>query len=219
MTPNPMTKPLLKTAAALASIAALGALGACSHPGEPNAEVLGAATTRYLAERGDLCLAKTRWPIDVTQHEVDVGARNARQLPVLERLGLVSSGVAEVDVDDEGTLHHMKVRRFALTDAGRKFYIAHGTTTEGGKTVPASDFCAAHLSLDKLVSWQVQGTDAQRRAIVNYTYKVDPAPWTQDPEIQSVFPVVAGVVHGAGKAQLQETFQWRAPNWVAVDLL
>ncbi|WP_229722436.1 hypothetical protein [Xylophilus rhododendri] len=209
----------MKTTLSAAALAAALALSACSHTSEPNAEVLGAATQKYLADRGDLCLGKSRWPIDVTQHDIDVGSRDARQMPALERLGLVASGVAEVDVDDEGTLHHMKVRRFDLTDAGRKFYIVHGTMNQGGKPVPAHDFCAAHLTLDKVVGWKLNGQGAQRQAVVSYTYQVEAAPWTQDSEIQQVFPVVAGVVHGAGKAQLQETFQWRDPQWVAVDQL
>ena len=45
------------------------------------------AMNTYLEKRGDLCLAKSSWPIDVTQHEIDIGARNAVQMPVLERLG------------------------------------------------------------------------------------------------------------------------------------
>jgi hypothetical protein len=200
------------------SLAAISALSACAHKDEPDADALNAGMKTYLAERGDLCLAKTDWPIDVTQHEVDVGARNARQMPALERLGLVTSGVAEIDVDDEGTLHHMKVRRFMLTDAGRKFYIPRGTKTVGGKAVPVSDFCAAHLRLDKIVGWKMQGAGAERQALVRYTYQVDPAPWTADAEIQAVFPVVAGVVRNAGKAELQEAFRQLDSKWVAIDV-
>jgi hypothetical protein len=206
-------KMILCTAVAASTLA----LVACSRDTQPNAEILGAATAHYLSERGDLCLGKTRWPIDVTQHDVDAGSRDARQMPVLERLGLVSSGVAEVDMDDEGTVHHMKVRRFDLTEAGRKFYIVHGTASEGGRVVPSHDFCAAHLSLDKVVGWKQQGEGVNRQVLVSYTYRVEAAPWASDAQIEQVFPVVAGVVHGAGKAQLQEAFQWRAPEWVAVD--
>ena len=215
-------KKILSTATAISVAVAVSTLAvvACSrHDQQPDAETLGAATTRYLSERGDLCLGKNRWPIDVTQHDIDAGSRDARQMPVLERLGLASSGVAEVEVDDEGTVHHMKVRRFDLTEAGRRFYIVHGTAREGGKTVPSRDFCVAHLSLDKVVGWKLQGDDTHRQVLVSYTYQVQAAPWTRDAQVQQVFPVVAGVVHGAGKAQLQETFQWRAPEWVAVEQL
>ena len=196
---------------ALAAVALAGLAG-CTHNDSPDAATLDAALHTYLAKRGDLCLAKNTWPIDLTQHEIDSGARNALQLPVLERLGLAHSEVAEVDVNDEGTLHHMKVRRYALTDAGRKFYIVRGDGSRSG------DFCAAHLSLDRVVSRELHGSGAQRRAVVTYTYRVDAAPWTKDAEVQKVFPMVAGVVRGAGTAQLQETFALGDAGWIAVDL-
>lgn len=119
-------------------------------------ETLDAALHAYLAKRGDLCLAKNTWPIDLTQHEIDSGARNALQLPVLERLGLAS--------------------------------------------------------------WELHGSGANRQAVVTYTYRVDAASWTKDAEVQKVFPVVAGVIRGAGTAQLQETFAYRDAGWIAVDL-
>ncbi|CAN5428877.1 hypothetical protein BH10PSE18_BH10PSE18_46570 [soil metagenome] len=198
-------------------------LGACTGADAPSDAVFTAAVQNYLARHGDLCLAKNHWPIDVTQHEIDVGARNARQMPVLERLGLVDSSVAEVDVDDEGTLHHMKVRRFALTDAGRKYYVmrdVHGNGNGGGGAALQGDFCAAHLSLDRVVGWKLNpaGEGRPQRAVVSYTYKIDPAPWTADAEAQRVFPVVAGVVRGAGTAQLQESFRQTKDGWVPADL-
>ncbi len=208
------TMPCLVTTLLVASLT-----GACTSHDTPDATAFAAPMRTYLAARGRLCLAKTAWPIDVTQHEVDIGARNALQMPVLERLGLVSSSVAEVDVDDEGTAHHMKVRRFALTDAGRAFYMAR--TTASRPAAPVSDFCAATLSLDHVVGWDVQknADGATERAVVTYTYKVDAAPWTADAGVQRVFPMVAGVVRGAGTAELQESFVRTAGGgWVAVDL-
>lgn len=213
MTPMKLLLPLGACALALA-------LGACSATDAPSDAVFTTAMNGYLARRGDLCLAKNRWPIDVTQHEIDVGGRNARQMPVLERLGLVSSSVAEVDVDDEGTAHHMKVRRFALTEAGRKYYVSRDAGDGTGPKAPSGDFCAAHLSLDRVVGWRLdQPAEGHvQRALVTYTYKIDPAPWTADAEVQRVFPVVAGVLHGAGSAQLQESFLKTKDGWVAADL-
>jgi hypothetical protein len=206
-----MTLVLMKNVPSLfAATLALAGLAACTHRDEPDATTLGAAMNTYLAKRGDLCLAKSAWPIDVTQAEVDHGGRNALQMPVLERLGLVASTVAEIDVDDEGAKHHMKVRRYALTDSGRKFYVA--------REAKGSDFCAAHLSLDKIVGWNVQKDGDKRQAIVTYTYHVDAAPWTKDAEVQKVFPMVAGVLRGDGTAHLQETFALGDAGWVAVDL-
>ncbi len=196
------------------------ALTGCIRQPEVSREAFSQAMNAYLAQRGDLCLAKSAWPIDVTQHEVDVGARNALQMPVLERLGLVSSSVATIDVDDEGTPHRMDVRRYALTDAGRRHVVTR-RAADAASTAPArSDFCAARLSLDKVVDWKLNGdaNRAPRTATVTYTYRVEAAPWTRDPGIRQVFPVVAGVIRGAGSAQLQETFAATDEGWGAVDL-
>jgi hypothetical protein len=196
----------------LLAVVAVLTMAACAGNAEPDAKVFSAAMNSYLARRGDLCLAKPTWPIDLTQREIDSGARNALQLPVLERLGLVASTVAEIDINDEGTLHHMSVRRYQLTGAGRKHYVMRGAT---------GDFCAARLSLDRVVSWQLNdgGADKRRHAVVSYTYHADAAPWTSDAQIQKVFPMVASVVQGAGTAQLQEAFTLTSSGWVADDLL
>lgn len=206
-----------------ASLLALAAVGpaACMRSAEPNAEVLTAAMHAYLARRGDLCLAKNVWPIDVTQHEIDIGARNALQMPVLERLELVASSVADVDVDDEGTPHRMKVRRYALTDTGRKYYLKRysGPVSGQGRAAANADFCAARLSLDHIVSWELRKiAEGKQQAVVTYTYRVDAAPWSEDAQVQKVFPMVAAVLRGAGSAQLQEAFTLTETGWVAVDL-
>jgi hypothetical protein len=196
------------------------ALIACTRSPEASREAFSQAMNTYLARRGDLCLAKSAWPIDVTQHEVDVGARNALQMPVLERLGLVSSSVATIDIDDEGTSHRIDVRRYALTDAGRRYVVTRSPVGAASAGPARSDFCAARLSLDKVVDWKL-GSDANgglQTATVTYTYRVEAAPWTSDPGIRQVFPVVAGVIRGAGSAQLQETFAATDEGWVAVDL-
>ncbi|MDP9902541.1 hypothetical protein [Variovorax ginsengisoli] len=196
-----------------ACLLAAAGLSACHRASDAPPEDFTATLQSYLAEHGDLCLGKTQWPIDVTQHEIDIGERNARQMPVFERLGLVHSTVADVEVDDEGTLHRMQVRRFDLTAEGRKHYIAHAAGAA------SHDFCVAHLSLDHVVDAQ-PGTDAKghRTAVVNYTYQVTPAPWLQDAEVQRVLPMVAGVLRGAGSARLQETFVQTGSGWQPVGL-
>ena len=219
----------MRAARVVVSALALTALTACSRSGEPSASTASTEPTAdhvvagmqdYLAKRGDLCLAKNEWPIDLTQREIDAGARNALQMPVLERLGLASSTVAEVDVkDDNEVSHHMKVRRYALTETGKQFYVMREQLRPDGGKETRGDFCAARLSLDKVVHWELGGEGKERHAIVSYTYQVKAAPWTGDAELQKVFPVVAQVIRGAGSAQLQETFKKTETGWVAVDLL
>jgi hypothetical protein len=196
----------------------IATVAACTRSSDPSAAELTSAMNTYLAERGQLCLGKTNWPIDVTQHEVDTGARNALQMPVLERLGLVSSSVADITVDDEGTSHAMKVRRYDLTDAGRTYYVKRAQR-RATSAQAAGDFCAARLTLDRIVGWDMHPGDGKAPiATVRYTYHVDAAPWTNDAEAQKVFPMVAGVVRGADKAELQESFTHTPTGWVAVDL-
>jgi hypothetical protein len=194
---------------ALLCLSALTLLTACDAPADANRDNFSKAVTAYLAKQGDLCLAKTDWPIDVSQREIDAGARNAVQMPVLERLGLVRSAPATVQLKDEDTTTSVPVRRYTLTDAGRAYYRPHGRSGR-------SDFCAAHLSLDKVVGWDTPPTGTtDRQALVTYTYRVDPAPWTRDPEVAKVFPMVDRIVRGAGHEQLTQGFTLTAGGWVA----
>jgi hypothetical protein len=137
------------------------------------------------------------------------------QLPVLEKLGLVSSTVEDVDAKArDGTPTRHDVRRFRLTDAGNKYFLPRGLHQK-------RDLCAARLSLDKVVSWELSAADAKgpRQAVVTYTYHVDAFPWTANPEVRRVFPAVDRVILGAETAQLTETLTLTADGWVANDLL
>ena len=227
------TRSMKSVLSAAAAFALAATVSGCGRSAEPTAADIDAAMTTYLAQRGDLCLAKAQWPIDVTEREIRAGARNAVQMPVLEKLGLVTMGVAEVDaLDDDGVSHHMKVRRYAMTDAGKKFYVVRTVHGANGKTLSQGDFCAAKLSLDKVVGWSKDTSAAivareaaasapadVQQMVVTYTYHVTPAPWATDADAQKVFPVVAGVIRGDGVAQLNETVRLTDHGWVAVELL
>jgi hypothetical protein len=129
---------------------------------------------------------------------------------VLEKLGIVTSSDAVVDQAGK----QVRVRRFELTEAGRKSYIARP-----GEDPSRKDLCAAHLSLDKIVTWDLSRDAEGEHAVVSYTYSVDPQPWARDPEAQRVFPAVARVLQGAGSAQLKETLTLTNEGWVAKELL
>lgn len=112
------------------------------------------AMQAYLAIRGDLCVGRGSWPVDVTLEEAVQGSRNALQLPVLERLGLVKSTAVQVEAGNE-VPHRTDARRYALTEAGGRFCRArapHKRATE--HPVAAHDFCAARLSLQRVVRWE-----------------------------------------------------------------
>jgi hypothetical protein len=190
---------------------ALTTLAACTGRTEANRDSFTAAVTGYLDKRGDLCLGKYDWPIEVSVQEIQAGGRNAVQLPVLEKLGVVQSIAVSSD-DHAQPAAALVARRYELTETGKKYYLKR----EGARAHPA-DFCAAKLSLDKVVSWEVHENGAQSEAVVTYTYRVDAAPWAKDADAQRVFPAVARVLSGAGKAQLREAFTRTGQGWTAKD--
>jgi hypothetical protein len=196
---------------ALVSVALLS-LAACDPSDAPNAAAMKQAVDRYLAERGHLCLGKSAWPIDVDAASVGANGagRDALQMPVLEKLGLVSSGdaVAERRTDD-GPAKAVKVRRYSLTPAGRAHLVDN--PARGG-----ADFCVARLTLDKVVGWEPPApAGSAAETVVTYTYRIDAAAWTQDREAQRVFPMVARVIAGAGTMQLKQAFTRTAGGWQA----
>ena len=195
---------------------------ACTASKQPSQDNLLKPMTDYLASHGDLCVDKSVWPIDVTHREVKSQSRNAVQLPVLEQLGLVRSSLAHADIkNNNDVVENVEVMRYELTEEGNKYYLhkeMHSMASDGGTRTRAGDFCAAHLTLDKIISWDkpvVQ--DASTSTVVHFTYKVEPAPWANDPGIRQVFPMVARIMDGASVLQLQESFIWTAQGWLAKD--
>lgn len=214
-----MNKKNIYAATGALSLAALALLSGCG-PQQPEANLqdMTAAMNAYLAKKGDLCLGKTQWPIDVPQREVGTRARNAVQMPVLEHVGLVSASEAKVEDAKEGEQPtEITVTRYVLTEEGKKYLHTRGTPDT------QADFCAAHLTLDKVVGWEARkktgdadkAKNAAAAAVsVTYTYKVEAAPWTGDADVQKAFPMVDRVVRGAGTMQLKQNFRHTDSGWV-----
>jgi hypothetical protein len=192
----------------------LTGLAACGSRTEANRDTFTQAVNGYLDKRGDLCLGKYDWPIEVSAQEFQIGGRNAVQLPVLEKLGVVRSTALSADEHSQQGAPAFAARRYELTEDGKKYYLEHEVA---GTHARPADFCAAKLSLDKIVGWEVHQNGAQSEAVVTYTYRVNAAPWAQDPDAQRVFPAVARVLSGAGKAQLREVFTLTGHEWAAKD--
>jgi hypothetical protein len=211
---------IMKTKKLALSFLACAGLVACHEKSAPTPENFTRALTAYLAERGELCVGKTEWPIDLTQRERELGIRDAKQMPVLERLGLVSSSDAITTRKTEDGTVEISVKRYELTPLGLTYYHPRVTTDGQGKTTSRPDFCVATLTLDQIKSSQVTtSSSGQKSAVVFYTYHVAPAPWTADPEAQQVFPAVAHVIQGAGKDELREELTFTDQGWVANELL
>jgi hypothetical protein len=212
-----MKNPLLLSSLLLALLAGCNPPARVTDASESN---FVQALNAYLDKRGDLCVNRSTWPVDVTREEAQQGSRNSVQLPVLERLGLVHSTAVEVEVGEPDAKKRTSARRYELTDAGRKFYVARTPyKRDPGHPVADHDFCAAHLSLKHIVRWDTpsaQGPGAQ--TVVTYTYDVAPAPWTSDAEVRRVFPMVDRVLRGAGSMELKEPMLLTAEGWEAKDL-
>lgn len=211
--PSRRTQNSIKTLTGIALVCVLAACSAARDAEAPTAENLAAPLDEYLAQRGDICLAMFDWPIDLTEAEAGSGARHAVQFPVMEQLGLVHSTIVAVPKSAENP--DGAVKRFELTDAGRKFYKPHPHAANGAEH--ANDLCVAHLKREQIVDVKVDAANAQHPlAVVSYTYQIDTAPWMQEAEAQRVFPMIARIANGAGgKLQLRQGFTRGDKGWVA----
>lgn len=204
-------------AALLAALAAI-ALSACSKP-DPDAPMRNAFETglrSFLADGHDqLCLGMYDWPIDLTEAEAGAHSRHAVQLPVFEKLGLATSTIVPAPKSAENP--DGAVKRYALTDEGRKYFKPHSYKTRDG-AAHQNDFCVARISVARVESWQVDSHDAQHpAALVSYSYHIEPAPWMDNADAQRVLPMVAKVIKGAeGGLQMHQGFMKSPQGWVAV---
>jgi hypothetical protein len=206
-----------KTALWLAALLFL-TTGACHAKTEASVDNFTAAMTTYLQQRGDLCIARSDWPVDVTLDDFAAKTRDAIQLPALERLGLVDSSVVS---------GASKVTRYQLTAEGRRHYLDRETHRAVSPESPRhgnADFCVAHLALDKIVGWDLHQrsgatTEATTSAVIRYTYRVEAPAWTRAPAARRAFPAVDRVINGAHAATLDEEVTLTAAGWVANELL
>ncbi|HEY7370783.1 MAG TPA: hypothetical protein VIF57_01300 [Polyangia bacterium] len=182
---------------------------ACRHKPGLDAASLAKGVEAYLAQRGELCIARQVWPVDVTEGDRAVRTRDAIQMPVLERLGVVAGHHISVrTVNDDDKPITVPVTRYELTERGRRSYSDR-----------RNDLCVARVSLDKVVSWEAAPSErAPKSAVVSYTYKVEPVAWMRDPEALRVFPAIARMLAGAGTAELKEGLTLTKGGWVANDL-
>ena len=204
-------------------LACISGVAIAAKPDARNQKTLEAALGKYLADRGDLCLAKYDWPIYVSAADMELGTRDALQLPVLEKLGLVTSTSGTVQRKVDEVEEAIPAKRYELTEMGRNFYLEKdmAITNASGKTVEHhGDFCAGKLFLNKIVAWDKPNEqDAQKETTVTYTYKFAAADWARDPEARKVFPMVDRMLKGEGSLQLQQRFRQVGKTWVAVSSL
>ena len=215
-------KPCFRAATALA---ALALLAACHNEQaqQPTRDNFTAALNDYLAQRGNLCLAKYDWPIAVTEADRQARSPDAQQMPVLEALGLVSSRDASTTRKDaKGQPATVPAREYALTAAGQKYYlhvpVVVATPTEH-VTHPA-DFCVARLTLDRLFGWEKpQSLNGRTVTSLLFSYRiVDPAPWMATSDARRAFPMAIRSIDNAGVLQLRLGIHLTPDGWVADEL-
>ena len=203
----------------------LALLAAC-HSKEarlPNRDNFTAAVNDYLAQRGNLCLAKYDWPIAVTEADRQARSLDSQQMPALETLGLVTGKDASVTRKSaSGAAAALPAREYALTAEGQKYYlhvpVVVSTPTEH-VTHPA-DFCVARLTLDRLFGWEKPQTINGRSVTsVLFSYRiVDPAPWLRTPDARRAFPMAIRSIDNAGVLQLRLGVHLTPDGWVADEL-
>jgi hypothetical protein len=175
-----------------------------------NAEAFKPVIAEYLRDKGHLCLGKFSWPIAVSEQERQAGTKDARQMPILEKHGLVVASSA----GPAGT-------QYELSESGRKYYLAKRTVTRGPGDAPVvhpGDVCGATLELDQVIKWQTpEVIDGHPQTTVKFTYRiVAPADWIVAADTNQVFPMVHKILTGAGWLQLEQAFAWSDDRWVAV---
>jgi len=169
------------------------------------AEAIAPALDRFLAASGEVCVARPDWPVDVSARDVAARTRNAIQLPVLERAGLVASREGYVDWRDEHeAVERVPTRRYELTEAGRQAM----KPARGGKP----DLCAGRIEVERIVS--IDGRD-EGRASVHYLYRFKAEPWVQHEEVRRVFPMLDTLLQGQGRMEMQQGFHVDGAAWVA----
>jgi hypothetical protein len=219
----PKARAALGAVALLAVTLTLPLLAGCHDKSQDvNRENFTTTISDFLAKRGHLCLAKYTWPIYVTTDDQAAGTRDAVQMPVLEKLKLVSGKDVMVERTDEtGKKITATARQYQLTDEGRKYYVHFPEVVRTATTheTHQDDFCAATLTLDKVVGWERPAqVDGKTATSVIYTYKIEPAVWAQNADAQRVFPMIKRVIEGAGTMQMREGVYLGPKGWVADEV-
>ena len=198
---------------------ALTAAAACRAKIDPTRAAFERGLQAYLARRGNLCVGRPRWPIDVPAGTE--GTADTVQLPVLEQLGLVTSTV--IQVRSGGVATPFQARRYRLTSAGRRLYLdrdtGQPTAPDDARAPERADLCFATLTLDQVARWEIQKEGPATTALVSYTYHADAPAVARDPRLGRVFPAVARLLAGDGKAELVEGFTLTSSGWTANELL
>ena len=194
-------------------------LAGCGSKSDANVKDLSDATNAYLAKQGQLCLGiSTKWPVNLQDGDQRAGSVKASEMAALEKVGLVHSQDTEAEYTTlSGRSAKAKVRRYELTDEGKKFYREKNVVGLGPNKEALGDICFGQQTLDKVS--KIEGPTKlgdTTGATIYYSYRIDDlADWANNPEIQKVFPGIVGTLNGAGKTTVSQALMLTAQGWVA----
>lgn len=219
----------------LVAVLCAAVLTGCGSKKDPNKKNFGAAISQYLDKKGDLCLGLSKWPVDVTDADVRqekfLPGGTAAKMNALAAAALVSGAEGE-NVEKmpglggiEPNTYKYKVKRYVLTDAGKKYYreeevekfnVIGGATTK----VKQGDVCYGKMALDKVVKWEgPMKLGEYQEASVRYLYRIDGLPdWTKNPQVRAAFPIMAQMIDAAGKKEQTHGVKLTSEGWEPLGL-
>ncbi len=177
-------------------------LGDCSSEKTPNADHFTKAINQYLATHGQTCtFISQAFPVDVLASVLKDQSGTPPQMAALERAGLVhgtdTTTVIRGMMGALGPSAPRPVRRYALTDAGRKYF-----QMKPGVFGQTGAFCYGQKTVDSIVKWtEPAAMGPYTQSEVTYTYKISGlAPWAKQADVQQVFGDIRTTVSGISKA-------------------
>lgn len=183
------------------------ALTGCGNKTDANEKNFGAAISQFYEKNGGLCLFGTimgpvQWPVYIKTYSMNSG----KEMAALESVGLVLASDAEIEDDSLLIRRKVKVKRYALTDSGKKFY----RQKDG-------NICYGKLALDKIVKWDVP-TQAAPVTSISSTYKIrDQAEWSKNAAILAAFPIVKRRIDGVGQQEETRILKLTNVGWEVID--
>lgn len=223
----------MKTSSFLPTLALLCAITAHAAPAatladphddasSANRANLGQALQAFLAQHGDICLAKYDWPIDVSTRDIEGHSRDSIQLPVMAQQGLVIARPGYVIWKNEaGDEERVSTTRYELTELGRRYFKADHEAvlhpSGGPAVVRRGDFCAGHLDMLSIakISEPVVTEGQPRTASVEYRYRFTPEPWVRNEQIRTVFPMIDKIIKEQDTLLMTQRFHFDGQRWVA----
>ncbi|HLH34663.1 MAG TPA: hypothetical protein VKX41_08310 [Alloacidobacterium sp.] len=196
-------------------LAAFLLLSGCNEAKKPNAAHLTVAINRYLAKHGAECTFFAQaFPIDVPASELKDQSGTAPQMAALESSDLVrgndTTAVIQGMIGALGPSAPRPVRRYQLTDEGRKYF-----QVKPGGLGQSSALCYGHEVVDSIVSWtKPESMGSVLETEVTYTYKMpDLAPWATRADVQQAFGDIRTTVGGISRTEETAELQLTNVGW------